>query len=70
MARPRMFPFFFFDQLPLDCTVTLLLNIPFRTLRPSFFYPAYPPHATAPTSLATNGELAARLVGRRVCTNE
>jgi len=71
MARPRRVPIFV-DQLPLDWTMTLVLDIssfPFRTF-PSFSYLAPLPHATAPTSLKTNGKLAARLVGRRVCTNE
>ena len=63
----------FFDQLPLDWTVTLILDVfsfPFRTFPSSFSYLAPLPHATVPTSLETNGKLAARLIGRHVCTNE
>jgi len=48
--------------------MTLVLDIfsfPFRTF-PSFSYLAPLPRAT----LETNGKLAARLVGRRVCPNE
>ena len=72
MARPRRVPIFF-DQLPLDWTVTLVLDIfslPFRAFPSSFSYLAPLLYATAPTSLETNGELAARLVGRRVCTDK
>ena len=48
----------FFDLLPLDWTVTLVISLvfPFHTFPSSVSYLAPPPHDTTPMLLETNGE--------------